>query len=150
MVIGAMETLIGFNPRPPRGERQIFLYQQVLLGDLGFQSTPPARGATEWRPAVPYFDGGDPVSIHAPREGSDPTFASQLIPTRERQFQSTPPARGATNHHLPRWGYDDSGACFNPRPPRGERRTSWINFGYDPERGFNPRPPRGERPLMRP
>ena len=56
----------GFNPRPPRGGRQ-------LLGpgstyNLSFQSTPPARGAT-----------------------SKPTMFVPRI-----QFQSTPPARGAT------------------------------------------------------
>ena len=56
-----------------------------------FQSTPPARGATQ--------TGGDIhthtyISIHAPREGGDTYMdiaASALV-----SFQSTPPARGAT------------------------------------------------------
>ena len=33
-----------FNPRPPRGGRQV--YTGLSLFSLGFQSTPPARGAT--------------------------------------------------------------------------------------------------------
>ena len=58
-----------------------------------FQSTPPARGATrhhtrQLRP--------DPISIHAPREGGD--------------------AHSAVVHHCPEH--------FNPRPPRGGRPRS--------------------------
>ena len=78
-----------------------------------FQSTPPARGATlaaVW--AWPYAD----ISIHAPREGGDPSTVSSVMdatnfnprPPRGGRpapggvyqslnlFQSTPPARGAT------------------------------------------------------
>ena len=101
-----------FNPRPPRGGRLCHLWQtrKMLLisihapregGDVvalvkpsahcGFQSTPPARGATLFRgrlgqlednfnPRPPrggrrLYCGGHPVrpviSIHAPREGGD-------------------------------------------------------------------------------
>ena len=60
-----------------------------------FQSTPPARGAT----ASAFFARVHcPISIHAPREGSD------------RQVQNN---LGC---------YDD----FNPRPPRGERRMPFL------------------------
>ena len=56
-----------FNPRPPRGGRP---YNTLAcVGNLQFQSTPPARGATrqkgkQLRPQIQ-------ISIHAPREGGD-------------------------------------------------------------------------------
>ena len=59
-----------------------------------------------------------PISIHAPRAGSDgPEIVSTLA---DGQFQSTLPVRGATlrccaPHRSP--GY------FNPRSPCGERRA---------------------------
>ena len=56
-----------------------------------FQSTPPARGATDT------YDGQDVIifiSIHAPREGGDDV--SPIVSAIEALFQSTPPARGAT------------------------------------------------------
>ena len=58
-----------FNPRPPRGGRRE--QSTVALTSFKFQSTPPARGAT---------NRGDPlkiyllISIHAPREGGDCFF----------------------------------------------------------------------------
>ena len=101
-----------------------------------FQSTPPARGATQ------HFSHGQ--------------YAVTV-------FQSTPPARGATvpqqgllglaqdfNPHPPRGGRHADrrdvsvGRHFNPRPPRGgaTSRGGWL-----PRRRkhFNPRPPRGGR-----
>ena len=80
-------------------------------GELLFQSTPPARGAT-WTGAVCQGRGGisihapreggdleqrahfnrDLISIHAPREGGDrASILSLLFPNR---FQSTPPREG--------------------------------------------------------
>ena len=57
----------------------------------GFQSTPPARGATRVQRALQH---DRPISIHAPREGGDWIYRShQNLP---EGFQSTPPARGAT------------------------------------------------------
>ena len=81
-------ALAYFNPRPPRGGRPGGGYFHLVR--LGFQSTPPARGATPLRSAdvrrlhisihAPR-EGGDrglrrhygamPISIHAPREGGD-------------------------------------------------------------------------------
>ena len=80
-----------------------------------FQSTLPARGATRF-PAPPDRRCG--ISIHAPREGSDPR-RSQLTQMHSR-----------ISIHAPREGSD---ARF--RPPRG-------GLG-----NFNPRSPRGERPV---
>ena len=82
-----------FNPRPPRGGR----HDTVFRGDdpVGFQSTPPVRGATaadahstpwgcDFNPR-PREGGdsvttretcrGDAISIHAPREGGDDDVA---------------------------------------------------------------------------
>ena len=56
-----------------------------------FQSTLPARGATILVRQLPQLF---PISIHAPRTGSDVFVLSQL--RRLRIFQSTLPARGAT------------------------------------------------------
>ena len=78
-----------------------------------FQSTPSARRAT---PARVYFGGGI------------------------CQFQSTPSARRATyGHHQQALRLRN----FNPRPPRGERRSTRESGPKKPN--FNPRPPRGER-----
>ena len=78
-----------FNPRTPRGVRRRRFMGLSSLDQ--FQSTHPARGATERGRALSVAVG---ISIHAPREGCDPRMvrsASQLS-----LFQSTHPARGAT------------------------------------------------------
>ena len=78
-----------------------------------FQSTLPARGATEV-----FFMLGDrlKISIHAPRTGSD---HENGLP-RDYQFR--------ISIHAPRTGSDDESASafcnlwhFNPRSPHGER-----------------------------
>ena len=100
-----------FNPRPPRGGRR--RGGASSGGSYGFQSTPPARGATE--PAQ--TGGGAPtISIHAPREGGD------LTPLEVVNLYFD------ISIHAPREGGDqyDSEECgsrhyFNPRPPRGGR-----------------------------
>jgi len=103
-----------------------------------FQSTLPARGATRRQTAVsPHCTGFNPrsprgerhpprhqrlslcrVSIHAPREGSDVVRACANITDQ-------------VSIHAPREGSDARRSaflplprCFNPRSPRGERRTS--------------------------
>ena len=103
---------------------------------LQFQSTLPARGATERKI---YCESPACISIHAPRTGSDsPGFARRLTAT---VFQSTLPARGATTWgakkyasqdisiHAPRTGSDSANSTgkkpqnyFNPRSPHGERQ----------------------------
>ena len=125
-----------------------------------FQSTHPARGATTYRCdlfAIP----GD-ISIHAPREGCDWSWAGMSTPLsisihapREgcdalsdklgycyAQFQSTHPARGATAKQ----GHLEEGVkYFNPRTPRGVRLTERSTLGLSSN--FNPRTPRGVRPV---
>ena len=145
-----------FNPRAPRGARLHAVNPRSA--SLGFQSTRPARGATN----------------------------AAIDKVKEAIFQSTRPARGATpNHgvdfpnlrisiHAPREGRDGpraSGSCrpshFNPRAPRGARQEGKQAYGSNeqfqstrPARGatwsppswirctcnFNPRAPRGARP----
>ena len=126
--------------------------------DFIFQSTPSARRATASVLTGKFFHL---ISIHALREESDRAFF--VLIRHEFQFQSTPSARRATSgarEQLYQILY------FNPRPPRGERRTkhgtsetrpkfqstpsarraTWL-FCFLPgcHRNFNPRPPRGER-----
>ncbi len=80
-----------------------------------FLSTLPARGATRKR-CLGRIPG--PISIHAPREGSD---MFQIIEISSIiLFLSTLPARGATGSRLngaAAWNY------FYPRSPRGERQA---------------------------
>ena len=80
-----------------------------------------------------------PISIHAPRTGSDSgcscSFFSSLL------FQSTLPARGATQRRTLILEHAD----FNPRSPHGERRVQAKTVFTD-SRHFNPRSPHGERP----
>ncbi len=86
----------GFNPRSPHGERH-WPFDSCIV-QVAFQSTLPAWGATIGldKPEV-----SKPVSIHAPRMGSDLALVScTLSPLR-----------------------------FNPRAPNGARRTpgaQWL------------------------
>ena len=81
-----------FNPRSPHGERQ---FQQLAAYIIkSFQSTLPARGATEsHRHDLPDAF----ISIHAPRTGSDPCTLADVV-------------RGtAISIHAPRTGSDKKG-----------------------------------------
>ena len=78
-----------------------------------FLSTLPARGATRTRPRAA---GHQPISIHAPREGSD--FSAVRLAILSCTFLSTLPARGATNNQS---GRRFRVSHFYPRSPRGER-----------------------------
>ena len=124
-----------FNPRSPRGERPCIRLTSCLTSCL-FQSTLPAWGATAL--FVQPCDTAA-ISIHAPRVGSDiSNFSFSSLVT----FQSTLPAWGATTFHsnllnrvkfqstLPAWGatrasliHSATVSNFNPRSPRGERRS---------------------------
>ena len=131
---------------------------KYLCHDGAFQSTPPARGATQSGPS----HRRDPqISIHAPREGGD--CAHELRRWFDGEFQSTPPARGATLYlhlivepvaisiHAPREGGD-----VRPPPAAPHRRSISIHapreggdgiehLGKSQHHHFNPRPPRGGR-----
>ena len=131
----------------------------MQIPSFEFQSTLPARGATEWldvgfnvsRPfqstlpargatatGTVYQPGYFLISIHAPRTGSDAS-------TQER-FAS----RAVISIHAPRTGSDPQRnpvpICtryFNPRSPHGERHQFLPVLA---QRGhFNPRSPHGER-----
>ena len=83
-----------FNPRPPRGGR-LHVHHAVHHVHI-FQSTPPARGATNNGPQKAEELR---ISIHAPREGGD--IPNCHTDDSEEEFQSTPPARGATVGSIP-------------------------------------------------
>ena len=73
-----------------------------------FQSTLPVRGAT---PGGAGADAVKPISIHAPREGSDRLLMAST--SWSSRFQSTLPVRGATRPRTAgRTWYN-----FNPRSP---------------------------------
>ena len=122
-----------FNPRSPCGERPAIAPPE--RSQPSFQSTLPVRGATSFtliqRGTIFVFqstlpvrgatiaavadDPSTPISIHAPRAGSD---------------------RLGTE-------YCDLRRYFNPRSPCGERHSNaWVALGAA---HFNPRSPCGER-----
>ena len=144
-----------FNPRSPRGERRIGA--AVTMQSEMFQSTLPTRGATmvggkkdksgEFQSTLPTRGAtsvvevdaaGGGVSIHAPHAGSDPTRLTSC--GRWAGFNPRSP-RGERRSLLRTCG--NPSGCFNPRSPRGERRTE-ARFPSSPM-SFNPRSPRGER-----
>ena len=108
--VGPVRT--NFNPRPPRGGRRLLEY--LRQNGVKFQSTPPARGATQQIFNRFIFL---PISIHAPREGGDASLYRAVA------------VFSRISIHAPREGGDVSGHHggvrpyhFNPRPPRGGRR----------------------------
>ena len=120
-----------FQPTPPgarAGTRPVSIHAARAGGDVRmsrnltatnrFQSTPPARAATQRLPDA--VGGGLLVSIHAARAGGDLTrpkadkriFVTGFNPRRPRGRRlggSTAPMRKTQNR-------------FNPRRPRGRRR----------------------------
>ena len=106
-----------------------------------FQSTLPVRGATlhDSRRHTKL-----PISIHAPRAGSDALFSACFHCVRRISI------------HAPRAGsdsaiwlnHDMSELNFNPRSPCGERPHPPRHM--DTPRHFNPRSPCGERRAYRP
>ena len=124
-----------FYPRSPRGERHGCRRIDPRELDHFYPRSP--RGE---RPA-PRGRGGqcEPISIHAPREGSD---AGLQQPRRQARPISI---------HAPREGSDCAIMSpfqlihyFYPRSPRGER-PSMVSSSMPISFYFYPRSPRGER-----
>ena len=155
--IGRVVTFFtNFNPRPPRGERQ--LQSMPRARSTGFQSTPSARRATDascngvW---LVLFQSTPSVG-RATGQAQDPGIR-QAISIRNLHMEGD-----YRQADCLRRGIHD----FNPRPPRGGRLfdvmtqqgTVEISIHALREEGdgrageplrlldnFNPRPPRGER-----
>ena len=127
-----------FNPRSPRGER---LTATCAHGTpRPFQSTLPARGATvscshefncftRFQSTLPARGATihkrihfllPPISIHAPREGSDALVDMQ--DEVKKLFQSTLPARGATYTQR---GDDHGRYLFQSTLPARGATTDW-------------------------
>ena len=79
-----------FNPRPPRGERQ--LHSERFGRRVKFQSTSPSRGTTLEHSDLPVLSGFQSTS---PSRGT--TTASLTISKPHTKFQSTSPSRGTTS-----------------------------------------------------
>ena len=130
-----------------------------------FQSTLPARGATRLRRDRQRHR---PISIHAPREGSDAEL--HAVDAAFQLFQSTLPARGATpdffvvrlahdiSIHAPREGSDADGddcrllilriSIHAPREGSDAREVEIVRAGFLfqstlPARGATDRPDSG-------
>ena len=127
-----------FNPRSPHGERPGANAHQER--DLIFQSTLPARGATR---GSAFRQKQQPISIHAPRTGSD--HFRHALQADQRHFNPRSPhgERLPTSNvhhflpfisiHAPRTGSDgqrgrkpSAQPHFNPRSPHGERRMHFL------------------------
>ena len=149
-----------FNPRSPHGERPRFT--TARCAPCSFQSTLPARGATNWDDINKAYS--EYISIHAPRTGSDQrqmadvpqlpsisihaprTGSDTSCPTsrqRHSAFQSTLPARGATMS-MSITIYPPSISIHAPRTGSDDERG-----GIAGEVDFNPRSPHGERHTFR-
>ena len=106
-----------FYPRSPRGERPgrcSSSYVSVI-----FLSTLPARGAT---PSPPIRrKNSRPISIHAPREGSDHQFLALL--TVDNNFYPRSP-RGE-RHHLLLYGVKIPDLFLSTLPARGATTNFW-------------------------
>ena len=135
----ARERLRGdhFNPRSPHGERLVCRMVGIKHPDE-FQSTLPARGATELQDVC---KAGIVISTHAPRTGSDDAWLEK----RDWSDISTHAPRTGSDitFQLCRWNQGH----FNPRSPHGERPSATAR--RPPACYFNPRSPHGERRTAR-
>ena len=122
-----------FNPRSPCGER--LLENPTTNPAAKFQSTLPVWGATPPLVRPPVFQ---PISIHAPRVGSDGVEWMESIGESDFNPRSPCGERPVWALMLP------SLSNFNPRSPCGERH--YLETGsYRATGNFNPRSPCGER-----
>ena len=105
-----MRERAGFNPRSPRGERQLDKLPSLAVNRFNPRSP---RGE---RPASGSFSGGK-ITFQSTLPARGATWAADgtVIGTL---FQSTLPARGAT---YPLARHERELGRFNPRSPRGER-----------------------------
>ena len=124
-----------FYPRSPRGERLMF--NGKFGGGVKISIHAPREGSD---PTAVRRENSRPISIHAPREGSDGQKSTSK--GWKRSFLSTLPARGATGA-----GSFLSGAAkISIHAPR-EGSDSCGCATRSLHRYFYPRSPRGERPL---
>ena len=145
-----------FNPRSPRGERLPLSAPPSSCQRISIHA--PREGSDQRLP--PRMSTSKYFNPRSPR--GERLRLSPLCNSRSK-FQSTLPARGATvdigilmhpvviSIHAPREGSDIIAILlymlwrdFNPRSPRGERRSSQKIVLFS--QNFNPRSPRGERP----
>ena len=154
-VLPCVPAVRHFNPRSPHGERQRTRTRRS--SSWTFQSTLPARGATQRRALLKYEQA---FQSTLPARGA--TVSSAAGTGKGNTFQSTLPARGATDSHhealfpagisihAPRTGSD---LHSTRTPPRRDISIHAPRTGSDrtpprrDERGgdFNPRSPHGER-----
>ena len=123
-----------FNPRSPCGERRGWQIMQNEHRPISIHA--PRVGSDTGNQAVCVADG---ISIHAPRVGSDSTGPCHSV--HSSAFQSTLPVWGAT---LIMAFASVTVGNFNPRSPCGERHRQCV-LQRGKKRHFNPRSPCGER-----
>ena len=124
---------------PREGRDEVYGVRWLAL-EHAFQSTRPARGATE----TPSTEFPTQSKFQSTRPARGATRTVSTARKSLQTFQSTRPARGATTRFSQP---SDSSLHFNPRAPRGARRARYQRRG-SLCRHFNPRAPRGARPLF--
>ena len=102
-----------FNPRPPRGERRHDHPRGHGRDEVSIHAPREGSDPRSWEPGMTTA-----VSIHAPREGSDSVYRHGV--GAGCWFQSTPPARGAT-WRISR-GSENCGRFQSTPPARGATR----------------------------
>ena len=122
---------------PREGRDEVYGVRWLAL-EHAFQSTRPARGATE----TPSTEFPTQSKFQSTRPARGATRTVSTARKSLQTFQSTRPARGATTRFSQP---SDSSLHFNPRAPRGARRARYQRRG-SLCRHFNPRAPRGARP----
>ena len=131
-----------FNPRPPRGGRPCACWEACETLEISIHAL-REEGDPDRHPGC----HDHCISIHALREEGDLNFCPEC--GRQLKFQSTPSARRATHDlfHSPGFVYEFQStpsarratlmalpslsrmAYFNPRPPRGGRRSTTSTSG---------------------
>ena len=101
-------TLLQFQSTLP--VRGATLSRYTYFFSSRFQSTLPVRGATKRRKGI--CAAGQPISIHAPREGSDKNFLPQCSTTVLISIHA--PREGSDKRHPKLWVCQGH---FNPRSP---------------------------------
>ena len=126
--------LNNFNPRPPRGGRLPDSGRHQALEQISIHALREEGDLKLWT-MVLFI----PISIHALREEGD--FTS-CLPNPQKSTISIHALR-EEGDRLHQTSYQQH-RHFNPRPPRGGRRSGNIS-GARSQNDFNPRPPRGGR-----
>ena len=99
-----------FNPRSPRGERPIETTNDIVINPISIHAPREGSDPSPW-----VAQSAARISIHAPREGSDRVA---YVSSKFLKISIHAPREGSDHRRRPR---RQPRKYFNPRSPRGER-----------------------------